>query len=232
MITLYDRMARGHTRTGWLDSRHTFSFGHYFDPTRTGFHSLRVINEDRVIPGAGFPTHDHRDMEIITYVLAGALEHKDSLGTGSVIRPGDAQRMSAGTGISHSEFNASRVDPVHFLQIWIIPGQKSLEPSYEQRHFPEIEKRDRFRLIVDPDGNDGAITINQDVRVYACCLNEAHTVEYVIAPNRSGWLQLARGAVTLNGNPMKEGDGAALHDEGIIRVAAEADSELLLFDLA
>jgi quercetin 2,3-dioxygenase len=147
---------------------------------------LRVINENRVIPGAGFPTHDHRDMEIITYVLAGALEHKDSLGTGSVIRPGDAQRMSAGTGISHSEFNASGVDPVHFLQVWIIPGQKSLEPSYEQRHFPEIEKRDRFRLIVDPDGNNGAITINQDVRLYACCLNEAHTVEYVIPPNRSG----------------------------------------------
>ena len=231
MITLHDRMARGHTRTGWLDSRHTFSFGHYFDPARTGFRSLRVINEDRVIPGAGFPTHDHRDMEILTYVLDGALEHKDSLGTGSQIRPGDAQRMSAGTGISHSEFNASRVDPVHFLQIWIIPAKKGLEPSYEQRRFPEIEKRDRFRLIVDPDGNDGAITINQDVRVYACCLNEPHTVEYVIAPNRSGWLQLARGAVTLNGRPMKEGDGAALHEEGLIRVAAEADSELLLFDL-
>ncbi|MGE0257513.1 MAG: pirin family protein [Alphaproteobacteria bacterium] len=231
MITLYDRMSRGHTRTGWLDSRHTFSFGHYFDPARTGFGSLRVINEDRVIPGAGFPTHSHNDMEILTYVLAGALQHKDSLGNGSVIRPGDVQRMSAGTGISHSEFNPSRQDPVHFLQIWLFPARNGLEPSYEQRHFPQAEKGNRFRLIIDPDGDDGAITIHQDARVYACCLNEGHTVENVIAPGRSAWLQLARGSATLNGNPMKESDGAALTDEAMVRVAAEADSEMLLFDL-
>ena len=156
MITLHDRIARGRTETGWLDSRHTFSFGSYFDPARTDFRSLRVMNEDRVIPGAGFPRHGHKDMEIITYVLAGALEHRDSLGNGSVIRPGDVQRMSAGTGISHSEFNASRDDPVHFLQIWILPARRGLVPGYEQRHFPETEKRDRLRLIGDPDGNDGA----------------------------------------------------------------------------
>jgi quercetin 2,3-dioxygenase len=231
MIALYDRMARGHTKTGWLDSRHSFSFGSYSDPARIGFRNLRVINEDRVIPGAGFPTHGHRDMEIITYVLAGALEHRDSLGTGSVIRPGDVQRMSAGTGISHSEFNASQVDSVHFLQIWILPARNGLTPSYEQRHFPETEKRNRLCLVAHRDGSDGAITIHQDVRLYAACLNSSHTVEHPVEPNRSAWLQLARGAATLNGHAMKEGDGAALDDEGIVRLAADTDCEVLLFDL-
>jgi redox-sensitive bicupin YhaK (pirin superfamily) len=232
MITLHDRMARGHTKTGWLDSAHTFSFGTFFDPRRTGFRALRVINEDRVIPGAGFPTHSHADMEIITYVLAGALEHKDSLGTGSVIRPGDVQRMSAGTGISHSEFNASRTEPVHLLQLWLLPARKSLAPGYEQRHFPEAEKRGRLRLVGHPEGKDGAITIHQDVRLYAACLRPGDTVEHVVAPGRGAWLQLARGAVTLNGHAMKEGDGAALADEDIVRFEADADSEGLLFDLA
>jgi redox-sensitive bicupin YhaK (pirin superfamily) len=231
MITLYDRMARGHTKSGWLDSRHTFSFGSYFNPALTGFRSLRVINEDRVIPGAGFPPHRHKDMEIITYVLAGALEHRDSLGNGSVIRPGDVQRMSAGTGISHSEFNASRVDPVHFLQIWILPARNGLSPGYEQRHFTETDKRDHLRLVGDPDAKDGAITIHQDVRLYAACLNTDHTIEHVIAPNRSAWVQLARGAATLNGHEMKEGDGAGLDDEGTVQITAQADCEVLLFDL-
>lgn len=231
MITLYDRMARGHTKAGWLDSRHAFSFGSYFDPMRTGFRSLRVMNEDRVIPGAGFPKHSHKDMEIITYVLAGALEHKDSLGNGSVIRPGDVQRLSAGTGISHSEFNASSVDPVHFLQVWILPTRNGLTPGYEQQHFPGTEKRDRLRLVGDPDGKDRAITIHQDVRLYAACLNAGHIIEHVLAPNRGAWVQLARGAATLNGHAMKEGDGAALDDENIVRVAAQADCEMLLFDL-
>ena len=231
MITLYDRMARGHTKSGWLDSRHTFSFGSYFAPARTGFRSLRVINEDRVIPGAGFPPHLHKDMEIITYVLAGALEHRDSLGNGSVIRPGDLQRMSAGTGISHSEFNSSRDDPVHFLQIWILPTRNGLTPGYEQRHFAETEKRDRLRMVGDPDGKDGAITIHQNVRLYAACLNTGHIIDHVIAPNHGVWVQLACGAATLNQHAMKEGDGAALDNEDTVQITAHADCELLLFDL-
>jgi quercetin 2,3-dioxygenase len=228
MITLYDRMARGHTKSGWLDSRHTFSFGSYFNPALTGFRSLRVINEDRVIPGAGFPPHRHKGMEIITYVLAGALEHRDSLGNGSVIRPGDVQRMSAGTGISHSEFNASRFDPVHFLQIWILPARNGLSPSYEQRHFTETDMRDHLRLVGEPDAKDGAITIHQDVRLYAACLNTDHTIDHVIAPNRGAWVQLARGAATLNGHEMKVGDGAALEDEDTVQITAQVDSEVLL----
>ena len=232
MITLHDRMARGQTRNGWLDSRHAFSFGAYVDPRRTGFRALRVINEDRLIPGAGFATHDHADMEILTCVLAGALEHKDSLGNGSVIRPGDVQRMSAGAGISHSEFNASRAEPVHLLQIWILPDRKGLAPSYEQRHFPAEEKRGRLRLVGHPEGKDGAVTIHQDVRLYTACLRPGDAIEHAIAPGRRAWLQLARGAVALNGHAMKEGDGAALTDEDIVRVEAEADSEALLFDLA
>jgi quercetin 2,3-dioxygenase len=231
MITLYDRMARGHTRTGWLDSRHTFSFGSYSDPRRMGFRALRVINEDRVIPGAGFPTHGHRDMEIVTYVLEGALEHKDSLGTGSVIRPGDVQRMTAGTGISHSEFNPSRAEPVHFLQLWVLPGRNGLRPGYEQRHFPEAEKRGRFRLVGHPEGEDGAIAIHQDVRLYAARLDPGESVEHGIAPGRGAWLQLARGEATLNGHVIKEGDGAAIEDEPVVRLAAASDCEVLLFDL-
>jgi len=232
MITLHDRMARGQTRNGWLDSRHAFSFGAYVDPRRTGFRALRVINEDRLIPGAGFATHDHADMEILTCVLAGALEHKDSLGNGSVIRPGDVQRMSAGAGISHSEFNASRAEPVHLLQIWILPDRKGLAPSYEQRHFPAEEKRGRLRLVGHPEGKDGAVTIHQDVDLYAACLGAGDTVEHVVGAGRAAWLQLARGAVRLNGEAMKEGDGAALADEAAVRVEATADAELLLFDLA
>lgn len=232
MITLHDRMARGHTRTGWLDSRHSFSFGQYFNPGQMGFRSLRVINEDRVIPGAGFPTHGHADMEIVTYVLAGALEHKDSLGTGSVIRPGEVQRMSAGTGISHSEFNASRTDPVHFLQIWIIPARNGIAPSYEQRSYPEAARRGRLSLVGHPEGAEGAVAIHQDLRLYAGCLGPDDTVEHALAPGRGAWLQLARGAVRLNAHAMKEGDGAALIGEESLRIEAAAESEVLLFDLA
>jgi quercetin 2,3-dioxygenase len=232
MMTLHDRMARGQTRTGWLDSRHTFSFGGFRDPKRMGFRALRVVNEDRVIPGAGFPTHAHADMEILTYVLAGALEHKDSLGTGSVIWPGDVQRMSAGRGISHSEFNPSPSDPVHFLQIWIIPDRRGIAPSYEQRRFTEEEKRGRLRLVGHPEGRDGAVTIHQDVLLYAGCLALGDRIDHALAPGRGAWLQLARGAVEVNGHPMKEGDGAALTDEETLRIEAQADAEILLFDLA
>jgi quercetin 2,3-dioxygenase len=232
MIAFRDRMARGHAKMGWLDSRHTFSFGHYYDPKQMGFRSLRVINEDRVIPGAGFPTHPHEDMEIISYVLEGALAHKDSLGTGSIIRPGDVQRMSAGTGIRHSEFNASDKESVHFLQIWIEPAQDGLPPSYEQKQIPLAEKRGRFRLVGGPEGGEGAITIHQDARLYIACLAPGESASHRLAPGRGAWLQLARGAVALGpGQEMKEGDGVAITDESEITVTASADSELLLFDL-
>ncbi len=184
MITIRPAQARGAVNVGWLDSRHTFSFGEYYDPSHMGFATLRVINEDKVIPGKGFPTHGHRDMEIITYVLAGALEHKDSIGTGSIIRPGDVQRMSAGTGIRHSEFNASSTEPVHFLQIWMLPGQLDIEPSYEQKTFAEAEKRGNLRLVGSRDGRDRSITIHQNVDLYATVLEEGETVSHVLAEGR------------------------------------------------
>ena len=184
MITIRPAQARGAVNVGWLDSRHTFSFGEYYDPSHMGFATLRVINEDKVIPGKGFPTHGHRDMEIITYVLAGALEHKDSIGTGSIIRPGDVQRMSAGTGIRHSEFNASSTEPVHFLQIWMLPDQTGIEPSYEQKTFAEAERRGNLRLVGSRDGRDGSITIHQNVDLYATVLEEGETVSHVLAEGR------------------------------------------------
>jgi hypothetical protein len=231
MITFRDRMARGQSRTGWLDSRHTFSFAHYRDPAHMGFRSLRVINEDRVIPGAGFPRHGHNDMEIISYVLDGALEHKDSLGNGTVIRPGDVQRMSAGTGILHSEFNPSKTEPVHFLQIWVIPDQAGLPPSYEQKAFPIEERRGHLRLVAAPAGRDGAVTVHQDARLFVANLVAGDRVVHEIERGRGLWLQVARGIVAVNGTEMREGDGAAVEDEPTIAVEADTAAEFLLFDL-
>jgi redox-sensitive bicupin YhaK (pirin superfamily) len=232
MITFRDRMARGQTRTGWLDSRHTFSFANYRDPAQMGFRSLRVINEDRVIPGAGFPPHSHRDMEIISYVLKGALEHKDSLGNGTVIRPGEVQRMSAGTGIVHSEFNPSKTEPVHFLQIWIIPQHTGLPPGYEQKAFPIDERRGRMRLVAAPDGRDGAISLHQEARLFIANLGPGERTDYELERGRGIWLQLARGIIALNGTELREGDGAAVEDESAIEIEAETDAELLVFDVA
>lgn len=231
MITFRDRMARGQSRTGWLDSRHSFSFADYRDPAHMGFRSLRVINEDRVVPGAGFPRHGHRDMEIVSYVLAGELEHKDSLGNGAVIRPGDVQRMTAGTGILHSEFNPSATAPVHFLQIWIIPDRAGLPPSYEQTAFPAAERRGRLRLVAAPDGAEGAVTLHQDARLYVASLAAGERVTHTLGRGRGAWLQVARGIVTLNGTEMREGDGAAAEEEPALSVAADTDAEVLLFDL-
>lgn len=230
-LTLRKAQERGRANLGWLDSRHTFSFGHYYDPEHMGFGPLRVINDDRVAPGGGFPTHPHSDMEIISYVLEGALEHKDSIGTGSVIRPGDVQRMSAGTGIRHSEFNASKSEPVHFLQIWILPEKKGLEPGYEQKAFADEEKRGRLRLIGARDGRDGAITIHQDVDLYAALLAKGEADEHTIAAGRGGWVQVARGSVAVNGRALDEGDGLAISTSGAVRIEGLADAEVLLFDM-
>lgn len=232
MITVRKAADRGGGDHGWLDTRHTFSFADYHDPAQMGFRGLRVINEDRVKPGRGFPTHGHRDMEILSYVLAGALEHEDSMGTGSVIRPGDVQRMSAGTGVMHSEFNPSRTEPVHFLQIWILPGTRGLEPSYEQKHFPEAEKRGRLRLIASRDGRDGSVTIHHDASVYAAVLAPGERVALALADGRHAWVQVARGAVTLNGEMLGAGDGAALSREPALTLVAAEPAEALVFDLA
>lgn len=232
MIIIRPREDRGKTALGWLDSRHTFSFGDYNDPEHMGFRALRVINEDRVIPGAGFPPHGHRDMEIVTYVLDGALEHKDTLGTSSVIRPGEVQRMSAGTGIRHSEYNHSREERVHFLQIWILPETNGLAPGYEQRAFSAEERRGKLRLVASPDGRDGSVTVHQDVALYAALLDEGAKLTLALRAGRYGWLQLARGQLRIGGEAMKEGDGAAIAEESTIEIAAEAAAELLFFDLA
>ena len=234
MITIRPAQDRGTANFGWLDSRHTFSFGNYYEPNQMGFANLRVINEDKVTPGQGFATHGHRDMEIISYVLEGALEHKDSIGTGSVIRPGDVQRMSAGTGIRHSEFNASQTKPVHFLQIWIMPEQEGIEPSYEQKEFSDAEKRGRLRLVGSRDGRDGSITIHQDVDLYTTLLQAGEEVSHSLAAGRVAWLQVARGAVQLNGQRLTAGDGAAISQESLITLQGTAndDAEALLFDLA
>lgn len=233
MITLRLAGDRGHANFGWLDSNHSFSFGNYHDPAHMGFSHLRVINEDRVAPGGGFATHGHRDMEIISYVIDGALEHKDSLGTGSVIRPGDVQRMSAGTGIRHSEYNASDENAVHFLQIWILPEQQNIEPGYEQTFFSDADKQGQLRLVASRDGRDGSVTVHQDVSIYAARLDPGETVEYDIAPERSLWLQVVRGNVLFAGEALQAGDGAAVSDEQAIAIAGQSDhSEILLFDLA
>jgi redox-sensitive bicupin YhaK (pirin superfamily) len=233
MITIRPAQERGAANFGWLDTRHTFSFGNYYDPNYLGFASLRVINEDKVQPGKGFPTHGHRDMEIITYVLDGALEHKDSLGNGSVIRPGDVQRMSAGTGILHSEFNPSQTEPVHLLQIWILPEQTGIEPSYEQQYFSEAEKQGKLRLISSQDGREGSVTIHQDVNLYATLLQMGEEVSYSLAEGRNAWIQVARGSVELKGNHLNGGDGVALSQPTAIALKGlSAVAEVLLFDLA
>ena len=231
-LTLRRAEERGAASLGWLDSKHTFSFGHYFDPRHLGFGPLRVINEDRVAPGGGFPTHPHSDMEIISYVLDGALEHRDSIGTGSVIRPGDIQRMSAGTGVRHSEYNASKDRPVHFLQIWIVPERDGLEPSYEQKTFSDDDKRGRLRLVGSRDGRAGSITIHQDVDLYATLLGPAETVNHDVAAGRGAWVQVVRGSIRANEEVLAAGDGASIVAPGQLSlVGAEEGSEILLFDL-
>jgi quercetin 2,3-dioxygenase len=233
MLTIRPAQDRGIANFGWLDSRHTFSFGEYYDPNHMGFADLRVINEDKVSPGKGFGTHGHRDMEIISYVLEGELAHKDSIGTGSVIYPGDVQRMSAGTGIEHSEFNASTTDPVHFLQIWILPEPKGIEPGYEQKHFASAEKQGKLRLVGSRDGRDGSITIYQNVDLYAATLSQSESVSYAFTPDRVGWLQVVRGAVQLNDQRLSAGDGVAIAQESLIMLKGVAqDAEILLFDMA
>ena len=221
MIRVRKASERGHFDHGWLDTYHTFSFSRYYDPRHMGFRALRVINEDRVQPGQGFGTHGHEDMEIVTYVLAGALEHKDSLGNGSTIRPGELQRMTAGTGIRHSEFNPSQTEPVHLYQIWLLPEREGLEPSYEQRAFPEEERRNRLRLVASPDGGDGSLTIRQDARLYLATLDEGHEVSHEIPPGRHAWLQVLRGGVSLNGQALSAGDGAAVSDESALAIRAD-----------
>ncbi len=232
MITIRNRDERGAVNMGWLNSKHSFSFGHYYDPAHMGFRALRVINDDRVIPGAGFPTHGHADMEIVSYVLDGALEHKDTLGTSSVIRPGDVQRMSAGSGIRHSEYNASKKDPVHFLQIWILPNEEGMVPGYEQKAFGREEKQGRLRLVGSRDGRDGSVTIHQDVDLYATLLDEGDSVTHELRPGRHAWVQVARGQVRLNGEVLKEGDGAAISNETALTLDGVVSAEVLLFDLA
>ena len=231
MISVRRAEDRGVANRGWLDSRHTFSFGDYQDPDHMGFGTLRVINEDEIRPGRGFGTHGHQDMEIVTYILDGALEHKDSMGNGSVLRPGEVQRMSAGTGIEHSEFNPSPTDPVHLLQIWIVPERKGLEPGYEQKSFPEHERRGTLRLVGARDGRDGALTIHQDVDLYAAILEDGAGVTHAPRPGRKAWVQVARGAVRLNGRPLSQGDGAAVSDERTLTFTGTPDAEVLLFDM-
>ena len=232
MIKIHDRDLRGKAKTGWLDSQHTFSFGSFYDPSRMGFKSLRVVNEDRVIAGAGFPPHGHDNMEIISYVIDGALEHKDSTGTGAVIKPGDIQRMSAGSGIEHSEFNHSKEEGVHFLQIWILPEEKDIEPGYEQKNFSYEDMTGDFKLVGDRYGTDGAITIHQDVKMLVAVLEEGQEIGYSFEEGRGGFLQVVRGQITLDGETLKEGDGAEISDMDEISILSKAPSELILFDMA
>jgi redox-sensitive bicupin YhaK (pirin superfamily) len=231
MIDVRHAKERGHAKDAWLDTWHTFSFGGYYDEGSMGFRVLRVINEDTVAPGQGFPLHGHRDMEIISYVLEGGLAHKDSLGTGSVIRPGDVQRMSAGTGVRHSEFNASPTAPVHFLQIWIEPARTGIAPGYEQKAFAEADKRGRLRLVASPDGAKDSLTIHQDARLYATVLAPGQAVAHPLARGRHAWVQVTRGTLTVGGEPLAQGDGAAISDEATISLVGETDAEALLFDL-
>jgi redox-sensitive bicupin YhaK (pirin superfamily) len=232
MITLRPSAERGRSELGWLSSRFTFSFADYLDPRHMGFRSLRVINEDRVQPGAGFPTHGHRDMEIVTYIVEGALEHRDSLGTGSVIRPGEVQRMTAGTGVTHSEYNPSRSEPVHLLQIWILPERQGLPPSYEQRAFPPVEMQGQLRLVASRDGRDGSVTMHQDARLFAARLAAGDEVVHRPPPGRHAWVQVVRGSLALNGTTLGQGDGAAVSDEAHLDLRAHEPAEILLFELS
>jgi len=231
MFILRKSEQRGHANHGWLDSYHTFSFADYHDPKEMGFGALRVINEDRVEPGQGFGTHGHRDMEIITYILDGALEHKDSMGNGSVIRRGDAQRMSAGRGVRHSEFNPSPTAAVHLLQIWIEPNVTGIQPSYEEKRFSDADKKGRLRLIASPDGRDGSVTIHQDAYLYATLLDKGDAVTHKLAPGRKAYVHVALGALQVSGMPLKAGDGMKISDETSISLAAANGAEVLLFDL-
>ncbi len=231
MITVRKAENRGFADHGWLHSRHTFSFGSYYDPQHMGISNLRVINEDRVAPGGGFSTHGHRDMEIVSYVLSGALEHKDNLGNGSVIRPGDVQRMSAGTGVLHSEYNHSSDEPVHFLQIWLEPNRLDVEPGYAQKHFPATDRRGRLQLLVSPDGRHGSISANQDALLYGALLETGEAVQQALAEGRQAYLQVARGSVLLNGQPLAAGDGAHVQADHVIRIEATDSAEILFFDL-
>jgi quercetin 2,3-dioxygenase len=231
LLTIRPARERMRTEIGWLDSRHTFSFAEHYDPRYMGFRALRVMNEDRVAPGQGFGTHPHRDMEILSYVLEGALSHQDSMGTGSVIKPGDVQRMTAGTGVLHSEFNASETEPVHFLQIWLVPDRTRLEPSYEQKTFAAKDRSGRFTLLGSHDGRNGSVTIHQDVDLHSAVLGTGDRVSLPLAPSRYAWVQVTRGAVQLNGTPLQAGDGAALAQESSVELEATSPTEVLVFDL-
>jgi redox-sensitive bicupin YhaK (pirin superfamily) len=232
MILVRKSNDRGHANHGWLDSRFTFSFADYYDPQHVQFRTLRVMNDDRIAGGGGFPTHPHRDMEIVTYVLEGALAHKDSMGNGSVIKPGDVQYMSAGTGVAHSEFNASDSDTAHLYQIWMVPDRRGYKPVYDQKHFTDADKRGKLRLVVSPDGRDGSVEIRQDNELYATVLAPGESVEHALKPDRHAYVQVARGSVTLNGAQLDAGDGAAVSAEKSLQLAGVNDAEVLLFDLA
>jgi redox-sensitive bicupin YhaK (pirin superfamily) len=232
MINIRKSDERGRADHGWLDTHFTFSFADYFDPEHVQFRTLRVMNDDRVAGGGGFPMHPHRDMEIVTYVLEGALEHRDSMGNGSVIKPGDVQYLSAGSGVTHSEFNASKSDPVHLYQIWMLPEKKGLKPAYDQKNFSDAEKRGKLRLVASPDGRDGSVKIRQDNELYATVLGAGDSVKHALKPERHAYVQVARGSVELNGRKLAEGDGAAISEEKAIELTGVKDSEILLFDLA
>ncbi len=232
MIIIRQAQERGHANHGWLDSYHSFSFANYYDRNYMGFRQLRVINEDRVSGGRGFGTHSHRDMEIITYVVDGALEHRDSMGNSSVIRAGEVQRMSAGTGVAHSEYNHSKTDPVHFLQIWILPDRIGVQPSYEQHYYSQAEKKGNLRLIVSPDDRENVLNIHQDLGLYATILEAEESVEYPMAENRHAWIQMVKGEMDLNDRTLNSGDGAAVSEERKLQMTARSSAEFLLFDLA
>jgi redox-sensitive bicupin YhaK (pirin superfamily) len=232
MIQIRRSEERGHFNYGWLDTYHTFSFAEYYDPNHRQFRSLRVMNEDRVAPGKGFGTHPHRDMEIVTYVLEGALEHKDSMGNGEVLRPGEFQRMSAGTGITHSEFNPSPTEPVHLYQIWILPERKGIEPSYEQKRFAEEERHNRMRLVASRDAAEGSLLIHQDARIFLSTIGGGEQINHELADGRHAWLQVLRGTVSLDGHELNASDGAALGEEHRLTIQARRDAEIMLFDLA
>jgi len=232
MIKVRKADDRGHADHGWLDAHHTFSFASYRDPTQMGFRALRVMNEDRIAAGQGFGTHPHRDMEIVTYVLEGALEHKDSLGNGEVLRPGEFQRITAGTGITHSEFNPSADEPTHLYQIWLHPNRSGIEPSYEQKRFDDDKLSNALRLVASPDSSDGSLLIHQDARIYLSKLDAKHSVQTPLAAGRHGWLQVLRGSITLNGEALDTSDGAAISNEPTLEITATTDAEIMLFDLA
>jgi len=232
MIRIRKALERGHFDHGWLDTYHTFSFSDYYDPDQMGFRALRVINEDRVQAGQGFGMHGHRDMEIVTYVLEGAIQHRDSLGNGSVLRPGELQHMTAGTGVRHSEFNPSDRAEVHLYQIWLVPDRNGLQPSYEQKAFAEDERRGALRLVASPTGEQGALTIHQDARLYLSTFQAGETVVHTSKPGRHAWLQVLRGQAALNGQPVAAGDGAAISEEEKLEITARDDAEVMLFDLA